>query len=256
MDQFTPIQLKEHYLPKDHNLGGLFSNEEEGSLLLWAWPELLQWHSDYVWLFSPVVGRSWPGDIWGIDNQGSLLIVETKRANKAEDPMRDFIGYVNRPFLKGRNPIRYPETIRERWVQLLQKEISFIERTLNSGTNLAWWDDTHPGVIPYSSKRFVIRKWPQIYLEVIISQLLDPHYKDKVEAWLNLRKNQTDPNLHYIGLFTVPKESEPRLSRRGRENFILLKEEVGKDYIHCCALKVEESESGPGKVIGWRLKFD
>lgn len=256
MDRIITIQLEDQYLPNDQNLGGIFSNEEEGSLFLWAWPELLQWQSDYVWLFSPVVGRKWPGDIWGLDNQGNLLLVETKRGDSPKDPMRDFIGYAKELSIEVLNTIRHSELIHERWNKLLNQENIFIKRTLKSGSELDWWNDYHPGVIPYSSKRFIIRKWPQIYLELIVSQLLDPLYKDKVEAWLYLRKNQTDPKLHYIGLFTVPSGEEPGLSSRGRENFHLLKEVVGKEYVHWRALKVEVRESAPVKVIGWRPSFE
>jgi hypothetical protein len=54
--------------------------EEEGTLMLWAWPELLGWKKDIEWLFSPVIGQTWPGDLWGVDESGALILVETKRA--------------------------------------------------------------------------------------------------------------------------------------------------------------------------------
>ena len=53
-------------------LGKAFFREEEASLFLWAWPELFGWEQDFEWLFSPVVGQTWPGDVWGIDETGAL----------------------------------------------------------------------------------------------------------------------------------------------------------------------------------------
>src|SRR3990167_6071043 len=74
--------------------GDILPSEESASFLLWAWPDLLGWPRQINWLFSPVVGKhKYPGDLWGLDSQGGLLIVETKfdRTRARQDPFADFI---------------------------------------------------------------------------------------------------------------------------------------------------------------------
>jgi hypothetical protein len=76
-------------------------SEEIGTFWLWAWPDLLGWPFQITWLFSPVTGKSkWPGDLWGLDDRGNLLIVETKLARNdrgPQDPFKDFIGFEESP---------------------------------------------------------------------------------------------------------------------------------------------------------------
>ena len=70
--------------------------EEQASLWIWAYPELLGWRREIRWLFSPVVGKQrFPGDLWGIDSNSNLIIVETKLAktDKGQDPFVDFIAF-------------------------------------------------------------------------------------------------------------------------------------------------------------------
>jgi hypothetical protein len=37
-----------------------------------------------------------PGDLWGIDSEGDLIIVETKLGKKRQDPFCDFVGFETR----------------------------------------------------------------------------------------------------------------------------------------------------------------
>lgn len=56
---------------------------------LWAWPEILGWPSRITWLFSPPSGRRpWQADLWGVDANGELIIVETKSTLTPRDPFR------------------------------------------------------------------------------------------------------------------------------------------------------------------------
>ena len=55
--------------------------EEAGTLWLWAFPELLRWHTGITWLFSPPGRNRWDGDLWGIDDDGNFVLVEAKCAS-------------------------------------------------------------------------------------------------------------------------------------------------------------------------------
>ena len=116
-------------LPAHINSPDIVTSEETGTLWLWAYPKLLGWPAPITWLFSPVTGRyPWPGDLWGVDSQGELLIVESKaaRGRGGQDPFRDFIGY------EARKPTNNGESAfvacapRRRWLSLLRKEKEFI----------------------------------------------------------------------------------------------------------------------------------
>jgi len=61
----------------------LYAFEEYAALWLWAYPQLLEWSQQIKWLFSPVTGKDkYPGDLWGMDDMGNLILVETKLAIK------------------------------------------------------------------------------------------------------------------------------------------------------------------------------
>jgi hypothetical protein len=66
--------------------------EEEAIVWLWAKPSLLPWPRPVEWLFSPITGnKEWPGDLWGVDEDGELLIIENKilkRSGHHYDPFR------------------------------------------------------------------------------------------------------------------------------------------------------------------------
>jgi hypothetical protein len=233
-----------------------FTREEEGSLFYWAWPELLGWKLDFEWLFSPVVGRTWPGDLWGIDEDGSLLLVETKRGDQAQDPMLDFVGYLEAQPVKGTNPLYSTNLVLERWNDLLKYELSFIRKSQDSDGDLNWWNDTHLGVVPYSSKRFAVCKWPTVYLDYIAPRIKAPTYKKKVRSWLDKRSKISNPGVHFFGLFSVPPGGYPRLSTKGKENYLHLRNEVDDKTLHWRAVGINIVNADSAEIIGWDPHFD
>jgi hypothetical protein len=232
-----------------------FSMEEEATLLLWCWPELLGWANDLVWLFSPVVGKTWPGDLWGIDEGGNLVLVETKRATRPDDPMRDFVGYLSERPVRGLNPLFSFELVSARWERRLAQELSFIKRSLASPVDRRWWNDTHPGVVPYSSKRFAARKWPNAYLDIVAPKLSDHSYEALVRSRLASRNWASGP-VHYVGLFGVPESGSPRLSSSGRANLDLLMNEVGISNVHLRAIAANAAEGGQIQLTAWIPGFN
>src|SRR5207249_7727123 len=115
--------------------------EEAGSFWLWVWPQLINWPSDITWLFSPVVGRKRPGDLWRVDAKGNLLMVESKRSDTAmpHDPFEDFVSH------------KIPDVgeLRKHWRSCLDHEKAFIQEHLAAlrGDRLAL--GYYPGLVPY-----------------------------------------------------------------------------------------------------------
>ena len=238
-----------------NRLGEVFSREEEASLFLWAWPELFGWEQDLEWLFSPVVGQTWPGDVWGIDETGAMIIVETKKASRPEDPLRDFAGYISKRPVRGMNPLESNELILERWEKCLKMEMGFIKRFRDHLAHVIEWDGPHAGVVPYSRKRFAIQKWPDVYIERIIPRITRADYKDRVRGWLD-KRGQSEGKVHFCGLFSATGNEQPRLSAQGRRNFEILRAEVSEDQVHWRVIGANLQQTGVIKTTGWKLQFD
>jgi hypothetical protein len=210
--------------------------EETGTLWLWAWPELLGHAEPITWLFSPVTGnRDWPGDLWGIDEQGTLILVEAKRAKNgaAHDPFADFV------YDKGVIPIPDVPAILKHWEPLWRAEQFFIEQCgepLEQGAR-----ETAPklwrGVIPYSLKRVVVWRWRELYRKEIMPRLRKPD-EEKVKRLLNFRKQSKNDRVHYFGLFTVVNSGKPALSPLGKAHLEQLKRSTGETQVHLRAVQL------------------
>jgi hypothetical protein len=215
------------------------TKEEAGSLWLWAWPELLGWPATITWLFSPVVGnKSWPGDVWGVDDRGELLIVETKlwMVGTKQDPFRDFVengALAVRPD----SPCIQAEALRCRWWKDLQAERQFIKehrRDLQVGTQLR---GRYQGVVPYSSHRSQVWRWRGLYLTHVAPTLNGRRYAARVRRNLLSRRRNENPPPHFIGLFTMHESGTPALSRAGFRNYTTLCARVGRDRVHMVSVE-------------------
>ena len=132
---------KQEFSPRMAN-GELCFREEFGTFWLWAYPSLLGWPLDVRWLFSPVVhNRVYPGDLWGVDEVGKLLIVETKLARDARaDPFVDFVKLLAHktapPALKAAN-------LQGHWEALYEAERDFITRHRESSKRASMTGASH-----------------------------------------------------------------------------------------------------------------
>jgi hypothetical protein len=169
--------------------------------------------------------------------------------------LKDFVGYLNTNPVRETNPLRSTELIIERWTARLNKEKSFILKSQTLAPDITWWDGRHTGVIPYSSKRFAIRQWPSLYLEVIAPRITDQSYERKVHSWL-AAKSSSNPPVHYVGLFTVPPAGIPKLSLAGEQSYQSLRDEVGDEHIHWRAVGIHPVKPDTYEFFGWKPALD
>ena len=91
-------------------------NEEQGTFWVFVWPQLVPWPHKISWLFCPAgPGKKTPwrvGDMWGVDSEGNLLIVETKLIKYKESPFKKFLNHKMPSF----------EILRDHWLERLDCE--------------------------------------------------------------------------------------------------------------------------------------
>ena len=158
------------------NLTGddIVQGEEAGTLWLCAWPELLDWPRQISWLFSPVTGKyPWPGDLWGVDESGEILVVENKSAPRPSSPFEDFLA-LERKVATTPCASHTVEKLHAKWSDALAGERAFLESqadTLKSGRgSLTEWR----GLAPNSLKRLMVWRWRELYLARIAPLVSDP----------------------------------------------------------------------------------
>jgi hypothetical protein len=191
---------------------------------------VLGWDREIKWLFSPVVGKErFPGDIWGIDSNGNLILVETKLAKAhrpGQNPFVDFIHFETR-----RAKRLSTELILGRWEDLFKDEIKFIERHRKDVEEAQRKEGTFPGVVPYSRHRRAVWEWRHVYLGVLAPQFHDgERYADKVRRYLAKRSNNSP--IHYFGIVAVVFGSTPRLSPTGQAEYDALCRMAGTARTH------------------------
>lgn len=237
--------------------------EEYTTLWLWAYPELLGWKNDIKWLFSPVTGNSnFPGDLWGIDSKGNLIIVEVKSAknnklqNKLQDPFIDFIGFESH-----RKTFRIDcfnaKTLETRWSRLLKCEQLFLKDFLSDFRKRVHKKRTAPGVVPYSSKRAVVNRWPFLYSNKISRNFIaGSNYIKTIPKYLSERSANMHSSQYYFGVIGTPPNIHPKLSHNGKSNYDKLCAEIGKDRIHLVAINAKILKNGAVQLEAIELKHD
>jgi hypothetical protein len=210
--------------------------EEPGTLWLWAWPELLGWPTGISWLFSPPTdNRRWPGDLWGVDDAGELVIVETKRTLEPADPFQDFVRIEQRRSLGSWIPPTL-DGIRAYWEPRLLEERQFLEQhygpLLTGSSERRKWR----GIVPYSVQRLAVWRWRTVYLQHIAPMIAIPAYEDLVLSRLEKWAKRTQWSPHYLALFTVVDAALPRFSRKGQTNFEELVSKSSADHVHIYSL--------------------
>jgi hypothetical protein len=224
-------------------LGGidLYAAEENATFWLWAYPSLLGWHRKLEWLFSPVVGNSqFPGDLWGIDEAGNLLLVEMKRKRQS-DPFKDFIGYENNKIWE--LSASY-EQLKKRWEKLYSAELDFWQSHATELNKRQLGKITAKGVVPYSSKRIATRQWIELYTKVIIPHLFEEAaYSKNVIQFLKVRNQLVEKTIYYFGMVFVKDPNQLNLSKKGEDHFRELSTRTGNDRVHLLSMVAQKSQS-------------
>ncbi len=205
---------------------------EAGPLWLWAFPELLSWQHDIAWLFSPVARNNvWRGSIWGVDERGDLLVLESKSARRgdAEDPYASFVGYESSLEAQACFLVA---AIMGRWQELHAAEIAFVEQHKKILADDQVELGECPGLVPWSSERATMWRWRGLYREKIAPWVTSPDYERRVKVHLEARADRDDASTHYFGLITVPAGERATLSDEGREHRDELIHEVEEERVH------------------------
>ncbi len=228
------------------NSEGLFAAEENATFWLWAYPSLLNWPGKLEWLFSPVVGNSdYPGDLWGIDDRGNLLLIETKRG-KRTDPFQDFVNFEK----SGMKTAVNVEKIAKRWRNLYACERRFWQNHETDLRNQSLDQITATGVVPYSSKRYATRRWPALYTEVIAPRLFgEPAYAENVSHYLETCNQLSITTIYYVGLVLVNEPDWLTLSAKGHNHYLELRSLVGDERVILMGITAGKSQVERGVVL-------
>jgi hypothetical protein len=178
------------------------------------------------WLFSPVVGnKRWPGDLWGLDDAGNLLIIEAKncRIQSRSDPFGDF---VNLLVSHGSYVEEFTsDNLRHEWERLLKKELDF-----PNGYDPRPSGKTE-GILPRSNHRKHIRKWKDL-AKIIDKRIRSDAYKSTVDRLLKKRKSRDNPIPHFFGLLVQGKSKRFGLNENGQDAKNKLSDRVNKTNVH------------------------
>ncbi|MCA9632094.1 MAG: hypothetical protein KC766_30780 [Myxococcales bacterium] len=109
-----------------------------------------------------------------------------------------------------------------------------------------------PGVLPYSSRRSVLKRWPTLD-DQLGRLVVSKGYRDAVEASLAKRETSRTASEHIIGFATHCRERAPSLSERGAESFRQLRSSAGQDHVHLRAARARREESD--RVTLERVEF-
>lgn len=172
-------------------------HEEDALCWLWAYPALLPWPSPVWWLYTPVVGNTrWPGDLWGVDARGELLILECKQCRRGDDPFHDFVRY-HRP---GRDEFTAAHWL-TKWARHLRAERAFPDATTERPAGRT------DGLLPRSNRRAHIRRWPAL-AALMDAHIRSPEYEEAVRAALRVREQAGNPSPHYMALMVVSADQD------------------------------------------------
>jgi hypothetical protein len=198
-------------------------NEHQGTFWIFAWTELIPWPHKIVPLFSPCGGRGWEvGDFWGVDEQGQLLVIETKTKANRESPFNKFADHHAPPL----------DVLRNHWLRRLSQEKAFRQahpHGLGCEKPLQSW----PGLLDSSVGRMECRRYRRVYLECIAPRVDSGEYELVAQRNLDRYVETGCPSPHYLGLFTLFDRDE--VPRYVDDHNLISK--VGKDHVHAFAVQ-------------------
>jgi hypothetical protein len=200
-------------------------HEEEAIAWMWAFPQLAYWPRPIEWLYAPVVGnQKWPGDLWGVDNSGDLLVVECKQCRRADDPYIDFLEY--------HRPVR-DEFSAIHWVAKFKRHLRD-ELRYHDGVQERPPGRTG-GILPRSNHRAHLRRWPQL-ASMIDERIRAGGYVESVMRNLNVRAKNCDPTPHFLALMVLSAKTNTVLTGSALKSADCLQVLVGPDHVGAVAV--------------------
>ena len=200
-------------------------HEEDALCWLWAFPYLLPWKRPIAWLYTPVVGNSqWPGDLWGVDSRGDLLVIEAKRCKGYDNAFKDFGVFHH----NGRKELSADHWERK-WSFHLRAELTFPE-----GSSERSHGHTN-GILPRSNRRQHIRRWPRL-AERIDRYIRSSEYSSAVTKYLQTRAKAGNPTPYYFGLMIESRQGNPILNVGSIASAVKLQRKVGFSHVIAVAI--------------------
>ena len=219
------VDLPQEY--KDTNMFVDTMHEEDALCWFWAFPNLFPWTNPVVWLYTPVVGNTrWPGDLWGIDSAGDLLIIEAKQCKRRDDPFIDFV--------KLHNPSREEFSSAHwqmKWRKHFLSEISFPNGWSERPSGKT------DGILPRSNRRSHLRRWPSLS-RLIDDQIRNGKYARDVKQYLQVRDQLHNPAPYYLALMIETEPNYPILTDIAKKSAKTLQaissdNKIGVIAVHC-----------------------
>jgi hypothetical protein len=195
-------------------------HEEDAITWLWAYPSLVPWPRPLTWVYTPVVGKDrWPGDLWGLDSVGNLLIFECKQCQRSGDPFEDFLPYhrFSRAELSASH-------WREKFAKHFRAELCF-----PGCLDVRPYGKT-AGMLPRSNKRAHLRRWPELGT-IIDANIRSPLFETAVAAYLDAREKAGEPAPYYFGLMVPTKPGRPILTEAARQSARALQALVDQEHV-------------------------
>lgn len=236
----TIIALPKEYREMEHSLK--VRHEEEAICWLWAFPSLLLWNSSITWLYTPVVGnKRWPGDLWGIDCNGDLLIIEAKRCERNDDAFIDFGKF----HYAGRKEISAMHWERK-WTKHLKAELSFRNGFMERPKGKT------DGILPRSNKRQHIRLWAELAKGIDVN-IRSENYKKHVVANLQTRDANQNPTPYYFALMIQSNLQHKSLKDKSMASAKTLQKIVGRNHVAAIAIHCEKENERYGRIGADRI---
>lgn len=230
-------------------------HEEEALCWLWAFPYLLGWPAPVTWLYTPVVGnRRWPGDLWGVDDEGNLLIVECKQCKQSDDPFKDFVAFHRHEARSPSDPSHHRKSsslLASSWLSKFPKHLK-AELQFADGASERPAGKTD-GILPRSNKRKHIRLWRHLSL-AIDKQIRGSDYKSRALKYLEIRAAKRDPAPYYIGLMVVSSQrAKTLLTSKAIGSARELIRMVGLDHVRAVSIRAVPCSEDKVRVIADEL---
>lgn len=212
-------------------------HEEDALCWLWAYPQIFIWPYRVEWLYTPVTGNAkWPGDLWGIDSIGNLIIIEAKQCKRKDDGYIDFVKY-HRSYREEFTSCHWQSKWKKHFLSEVQFPNGWMERSLGKTD----------GIIPRSNKRSHIRRWTSIS-QIIDDYIRNGQYERNIRQYLQIRHQLNNPPPYYVGLMIETDSKYPILTEAALSSARNLKEITSEDHVIAIALRCKKLSDKKGLI--------